>query len=110
MVLPETGIRFVGSVFRAHNTEWAWDPLSGEGARRHGGRFNAVGQPALYAAMREVGTIREASSLGRPMQPLTLCEYAVDCTCLFDSQSTETLLAEERSLEDFSCPNWNKEM
>ena len=30
---------------------WAHDPLSGEGARRHGGRFNPPGMAAFYSAL-----------------------------------------------------------
>ena len=34
-------MRFRGTVYRAHNPQWSWTPLSGEGASRHGGRFNS---------------------------------------------------------------------
>ncbi len=71
-------MRFRGTVYRAHNHEWAWMPLSGEGARRYGGRFNSQGVPALYCSLSQVTAIREASPLGRTMQPLMLCAYDVD--------------------------------
>ena len=45
-------IRFTDPVYRAHHPRWAFDPVSGEGARRHGGRFNRPGTPALYTALR----------------------------------------------------------
>ena len=38
-------MRSRGVVYRAHNPQWSWTPLSGEGARRHGGRFNRRGVP-----------------------------------------------------------------
>ena len=41
-------MRFRGTVYRAHNPQWAWTPLSGEGTRRHGERFNKRGVPALW--------------------------------------------------------------
>ena len=39
-------ITFEGEVWRHCNP--SYDPLSGEGARRHGGRFNPPGIPTLY--------------------------------------------------------------
>lgn len=42
-------------LWRAYVPRWASAPLSGEGATRHGGRWNAPGQPTLYAA-RELST------------------------------------------------------
>lgn len=43
--------RFRGLVYRAHAPRWATAPLSGEGAARHGGRFNPIGMAALYTAL-----------------------------------------------------------
>ena len=57
-------MRFQGLVYRAHNPEWSWTPLSGEGARRHGGRFNRRGVPALYTSLSPLTAIREAQPLG----------------------------------------------
>ena len=57
-------MRFRGLVYRAHNPQWSWTPLSGEGARRHGGRFNRRGVPALYTSLAPLTAIREALPLG----------------------------------------------
>lgn len=38
------------TLWRAYVPKWAFDPLSGEGARRYGGRWNPVGQATLYLA------------------------------------------------------------
>ena len=78
-------MRFRGVVYRAHNPQWSWKPLSGEGARRHGGRFNRRGVPTLYTSLSPLTAIREAQPLGRRMQPLTLCAYEVDVEPVFDS-------------------------
>ncbi|MCY4058561.1 MAG: RES domain-containing protein [Gammaproteobacteria bacterium] len=43
-------MRVQGVVYRAHDPRWAWSPLSGEGARRFGGRFNKAGIPTLLSA------------------------------------------------------------
>ncbi|MYE00780.1 MAG: RES domain-containing protein [Alphaproteobacteria bacterium] len=103
-------MRFQGLVYRAHNPQWSWTPLSGEGARRHGGRFNRRGVPALYTSLAPLTAIREAEPLGRPMQPLTLCAYEVDAGPVFDATDER----ERRSLgvreSDLLCPRWEAEM
>lgn len=76
---------FAGLVFRAHNPRWAYAPTSGEGAARHGGRFNPRGMPALYTALDPKTAWMEAQQ-GMPFkaQPLTLVAYRVDCERIVD--------------------------
>lgn len=83
MSLPVFWLR--GLVYRAHNPRWAHAPESGEGARRHGGRFNPPGTPALYTSLRPETAWLEAQQ-GFPFkpQPLTLCAYDVDCESIVD--------------------------
>ena len=103
-------MRFRGIVYRAHNPQWAWTPLSGEGARRYGGRFNRRGVPALYCSLSQITAIREATPLGRPMQPLMLCAYEVDAEPVFDA-TDPTRLRERDLLEaDLVCPTWEADM
>jgi RES domain-containing protein len=83
--------RWNGIVFRAHHPRWAFDPLSGEGAKQYGGRFNRVGTPALYTALTPQGAWAEAQQgFAFKAQPLTLCAYRVDCTDVLDLTSTAT--------------------
>ena len=103
-------MRFQGLVYRAHNPEWSWTPLSGEGARRHGGRFNRRGVPALYTSLSPLTAIREAQPLGRPMQPLTLCAYEVDAAPVFDAQDEERRRELGVNDSDLACPTWEAEM
>ena len=103
-------MRFQGLVYRAHNPEWPWAPLSGEGARRHGGRFNRRGTPALYTSLSPLTAIREAQPLGRPMQPLTLCAYEVDAEPVFDTQDEARRRALGVRVSDLACPTWESEM
>ena len=86
-VTPERppAIRFRGMVYRGHMPIWAWTPLSGEGARRRGGRFNRKGVPAFYASLSIHCAAKEGMSLGRPLQPITLCAYEVDSEPVFDA-------------------------
>ena len=103
-------MRYKGLVYRAHNPQWAWTPLSGEGARRYGGRFNRRGVPALYTSLSPLTAIREAEPLGRPMQPLTLCAYDVDAQPIFDALDAELCKALHVGASDLECPTWEAEM
>ena len=84
--------------------------MSGEGARRHGGRFNRRGVPALYTSLATLTVIREAEPLGRPMQPLTLWVYEVAAEPVFDATDEW----ERRSLgvsdSDLACSTWEADM
>ena len=56
---------------------WAHAPLSGEGAARHGGRWNPRGVPALYMSEECSTAIAEyEQELG--IRPGTLCAYEVE--------------------------------
>lgn len=78
-------IRLTRPVYRAHNPRWSFAPESGDGAKRHGGRFNRPGTPALYTSLRPEAAWAEAQQ-GFPFkaQPLTICQYDVDCTDMAD--------------------------
>lgn len=103
-------MRFQGIVYRAHNPQWAWDPLSGEGARRHGGRFNRRNQRALYTSLSPLTAIREAQPLGRPMQPLILCAYEVDVEPVFDALDVSRRAEYAVSDAELVCPTWERDM
>ena len=103
-------MRFHGTVYRAHNPEWAWTPLSGEGARLYGGRFNRRGVRALYCSLSQITAIREATPLGRPMQPLTLCAYEVDAEPVFDAADPVQLREREVLEAELACPTWEADM
>ena len=103
-------MRFRGLVYRAHNPQWSWTPLSGDGARRHGGRFNRRGVPALYTSLSPLTAIREAGPLGRPMQPLTLCAYEVDIEPVVDTLDEDQCRVLGVNPSDLACPAWEADM
>ncbi len=99
---------FVGSVCRAHDPEWAWDPLSGEGARQHGGRFNKKGTPALYTSLTEPVAAREATPFVI-LRPIILCAYQVNVKPIFDATDDLNLAHRGISPNDLASPNWRVE-
>lgn len=63
--------------------KWAYQPLSGAGAARHGGRFNEPGTEALYISEDYITAISEyEQELG--IRPGTLCAYNVDTDGIVD--------------------------
>lgn len=98
-------MRFQGRCFRAHDPAWSFDPLSGEGARERGGRFNAKGTPALYLSLRLETAVGEClQGFAKRMPPLTLCEYDVDCAPIADLAGDDGRAAHGAALADLACP------
>ncbi|HET8790734.1 MAG TPA: RES family NAD+ phosphorylase [Modicisalibacter sp.] len=80
MSLLELGYQYQGLVYRGHNPNWRHAPESGEGSAIHGGRWNRVGQQALYTSERfETAWLESQQGFAFKTQPLTLCTYEVDC-------------------------------
>jgi RES domain-containing protein len=83
-------VRFQGVAYRAHNPRWSWSPLSGDGARLHGGRFNPKGVAALYLSLDWPTAVVEASQgFAFRFPPLTLVAYDVDCEDIADLTSAD---------------------
>lgn len=96
---------FGGLVYRAHNPRWAYAPISGKGAARHGGRFNPCGIPALYVALDPKTAWMEAQQ-GMPFkaQPMTLVAYRVNCERVADLTDPTVLGAIGTTAETLACP------
>jgi RES domain-containing protein len=98
-------VRLTGFVYRAHNPRWAFAPDSGQGAASTGGRFNPVGMPALYTALRfETAWLEAQQAFPFKAQPMTLCAYGVDCEDVLDLTDAETLAAHGISPADLAGP------
>ncbi|MTH80207.1 RES family NAD+ phosphorylase [Paracoccus aestuariivivens] len=102
-------MRYDGLLYRALNPVWAREPLSGEGARRFGGRFNAKGTPALYTARSIVTAIREANQIGT-LQPTTLVAYDARIERIFDATDPANLAAAEIDPATLAAADWRSRM
>ena len=97
-------MRFRGTAYRAHNPAWAFEPLSGDGAAIHGGRFNLKGMPALYLALDLSTAILEANQgLAHKLDPCTVCAYEVDCEPIGDLRDDSGRTHHSVKLADMKC-------
>ena len=102
-------MRFQGPLYRCLNPVFAADPLSGEGARRYGGRFNPKGMAALYTSLSIVTAIREAHQVGN-LQPLVLVSYIADVTPIFDATDPAALAGHGITDAALSAADWRDQM
>lgn len=84
-------------LFRAHNPRWSFQPLSGAGAARAGGRFNRPGTPALYMSLEEATSAAEYRQDNDLTEPYLLVAYIANLPELIDL----------RLLDDTWDPLWN---
>jgi len=98
-------VHYQGKLFRALNPVYARDPLSGRGAERYGGRFNAKGLPALYTATSAITALREANQIG-DLQPTTLVSYLADVENVFDGRDEVALGAYAMTPAGLADPSW----
>jgi RES domain-containing protein len=91
-------------VYRGHNPRWSYEPESGEGAKRHGGRFNRPGLACLYtSASPETAWLEAQQAFAFKAQPLTLCAYEVDCADVLNLTDDTVRSAVGVSLSDLAC-------
>lgn len=102
MKIPLAG--FSGTAYRAHHPKWAFAPLSGDGAKRYGGRFNRPGSGALYLSLDPTTVWMEAQqAFPFKPQPLTLVAYQVDCQRIADLTKSTVRRAARCSAADLGC-------
>src|SRR3954453_12411600 len=80
------------TLWRAYVPGWAHLPLSGAGAARFGGRWNRVGQPAIYAS-RELSTAWAEYNQGFVQHRATIAQLELTGARLADLTGTVTLRA-----------------
>lgn len=97
-------MRFSGTCYRAHDPRWAFPPLSGDGAKIHGGRFNPKGVAALYLALTIGGMFVEMShGFAHRFDPLTVCAYDVDVDNVLDLRTDQMRKREGVTVADMDC-------
>lgn len=102
-------MRYHGLLYRALNPIRAREPLSGEGARIHGGRFNPKGVAALYTSMSIITAIKEANQVGT-LQPTTLVAYHADVAEVFDGTDAASLAEYDLTPADLAANDWRIRM
>lgn len=102
-------MRYSGLLYRALNPRWHREPLSGEGARLHGGRFNPKGTPALYTASSIATVIRETNQVGT-LQPTTVVAYEADLDPVFDAGDDAALAAYGATTDMLAADDWRLRM
>jgi RES domain-containing protein len=100
---------YSGKLYRALNPIYARTPLSGEGARRYGGRFNPKGMPALYCSLSIMTAVREANQVGT-LQPTTLVAYEAEIATVFDATDEAALQEEGMDPASIAASTWRDEM
>ena len=89
--------------WRMLSPRWSHRPLSGEGAARHGGRWNAPGVAALYMSEAFATAVAEyEQELG--IRPGTLCAYDVEAEDIVDLTDAPTLTSLKIEPSALFCP------
>lgn len=97
-------MRFVGRCYRAHHPAWSFSPLSGEGASLTGGRFNRTGELTLYLSLDAMTALGECTQgFSKRLQPLTICEYDVDCEDIADLRDGSTTAVHGVTRAELDC-------
>lgn len=97
-------MRFVGTCFRAHDPKWSFSPISGDGARLRGGRFNPAGTPTLYLSLSLSTAVKEANQgFAHKFDPCVLCSYEVDCADVADLRDPAGRKLHRAALDDLAC-------
>ena len=98
-------MRLKDTFYRGHDPRWSFSPLSGEGAKVHGGRFNPPGVDALYLASTILGAIAEMGHgfAHRLVPPMTIVSYEVDVDDIVDLTMDQGRRAANVDLADMAC-------
>ena len=94
------------SFWRLLAPKWAHDPLSGKGAATHGGRFNRVGEEALYLSVNLETAVAEYGQ-DIPDRPGTFCRFDVETSGIVDLRTASLCFAAEIDPNVLTCP-WKK--
>jgi len=96
-----------GTYFRVHKPSWAFQPLSGAGAARQGGRLNRPGTHALYLAADAQTALAEYQQVSSLLPPGTIVSYDVTLQPVVDFTGGYVPGQWDPLWEDFFC-DWRK--
>ncbi len=71
-------------LYRAYDPRWAFDPYSGAGAAKAGGRFNRQGAPAIYLSLELTTAVAEYQQTSPFLPPFTMATFSADLPPLVD--------------------------
>jgi RES domain-containing protein len=94
--------------WRAYVPRWAHEPLSGEGARRFGGRWNPVGAPTIHAA-RELSTAWAEYNQGFVQHPALIIQIELSGASLADLTELSVLRTFDATPEIHKC-EWRADL
>jgi len=97
-------VLFNGLAYRAHNPYWSFSPISGDGAKTRGGRFNPKGISTLYLSLTAPTALAEYNQ-GFPHrpQPLTLCAYELNCENILNLMNEKQRKKTGITLSEMAC-------
>lgn len=102
-------MRYEDLLYRALNPISACNPLSAEGARIHGGRFNPDGKPALYTSQSVMTAIRETNQIRTP-PPTTLVAHEADIGPILDAADPAEPAKRGVTEADTAADDWRTRM
>jgi RES domain-containing protein len=97
------GVAADGRYWRIISPRWAHAPLSGEGAARHGGRWNRPGDAALYLS-EEIETAFAEYQQELGVRPGTFAAFDVVGARIADLGDSRTRATLEIAPMDLICP------
>lgn len=108
-MIPLKDGRYTGPLYRALNSVYAREPLSGRDAEFYGGCFNAKGTPTLYTSLDPTTALREVNRAGH-LQPTILVSYIADLGPIFDTSDQDGLGRYSMTALMLADPAWRMKM